>query len=106
MEAEVSSGLEDSLALEQAQRCLQCGITVPSVVFKPEDPKKQVVPWDPQKALELWQKRHPDSGEKLPDVFDNKRDVLEVPEGTYLRSRLHLKPENSDELMTYTTDDE
>lgn len=106
LEAEAYSGLEDSLALEQAQRCLQCGITVPSVVFKPEDSKKQVVPWDPQKALDLWQKRYPDNGEKLPDIFENKLDILEVPEGTYLRNRLHLKPENTGELMTYTTDDE
>jgi DMSO reductase iron-sulfur subunit len=106
LHAEGSSRLDDSLALKQAQRCLQCGITVPSVVFKPEDPKKQIVPWDPQRALELWQKRHPDNGEKLPDIFENISDVLEVPPGTYLRDRLHLKPANTEELMTYTTDDE
>lgn len=103
---EASSGLNDNLALEQAQHCLQCGITVPSVVFKPEDPKKQIVPWDPQKALKLWQKRHPENGETLPDVFESIADVIDVPEGVYLRSRLHLKPGNTEELMTYTTDDE
>jgi len=29
-------------------------ITKPAVVFKPADPKKQVIPWDSERALELW----------------------------------------------------
>ena len=104
--AEVEPGLEESLALEQAQRCLQCGVTVPSVVFKPEDPKRQIVPWDAQKALSLWQKRHPDNGESLPDVFEDIKDITEVPQSVYLRNKLVLKPENAEELLTYTTDEE
>lgn len=104
--SENSPGIDPEQAIEQAQRCLQCGLTIPSVVFKPDDPKKQVIPWDPEKALSLWQKRHPDSGEALTDIFENVTDVIDVPEGTYLRDRLHLKPKDSEELMTYTTDDE
>jgi DMSO reductase iron-sulfur subunit len=93
-------------AEQQARRCLQCGVTIPSVVFKPEDPKRQIVPWDGQKALALWQKRHPDNGEVLPDIFDDAADVTVVAEETYLRNRLELKPENSRELLDHTTDDE
>jgi hypothetical protein len=104
--AEVDPGLAPDIALELAGRCLQCGVTVPSVVFKPEDPKRQVIPWDAQKALALWQKRHPDIGEELPDVFTDAKDVTEVPEGTYLRSSLVLKPKDSKELLDHTTDDE
>jgi DMSO reductase iron-sulfur subunit len=104
--SEVSKGINPDLALEQAKRCLQCGITIPSVVFKPEDPKKQIVPWDYQKALKLWQKRHPDSGEDLPDIFEDISDLTDIDEDTYLRNRLVLKPENSEEMLKYTTDDE
>ena len=104
--SEVNASMPEELALEQAQRCLKCGITIPSVVFKPEDPKKQIVHWDSNKALALWQVRHPDSGEELPLVFKDVKDVTNVTENTYLRNRLVLKPENSEELMTYTTDDE
>ena len=104
--SEVSSGLEGEAAVEQAQRCLQCGLTIPSVVFKPEDPKKQIVPWDADKALALWQKRHADSGEPLPDVFEKSEDVTSVKDEVYLRNRLVLKPKNSEETMNYTTDDE
>jgi anaerobic dimethyl sulfoxide reductase subunit B len=84
----------------------QQGVTMPSAVIKPEDAKKQVVPWDAKKVLALWQKRHPDDGEALPDVFEDMEDVLKVPEGTYLRGKLHLKPKNREEMMKYTTDDE
>jgi heterodisulfide reductase subunit A len=103
---EVDSGLAPDIALELAGRCLQCGVTVPSVVFKPEDPKRQVIPWDAQKALALWQKRHPDNGEALPDVFTDMKDVMEVPEETYLRYSLILKPKDTKELLDHTTDDE
>jgi DMSO reductase iron-sulfur subunit len=93
-------------AEQQAGRCLQCGVTIPAVVFKPEDPRRQIVPWNAQKALALWQKRHPDNGEVLPDIFADIADVTDVTEDTYLRNRLELKPENNRELMDYTTDDE
>ena len=46
------------------------------MVFKREMPKKQIIPWDANKALELWQKRHSDTGEPLPDVFAIKDDSI------------------------------
>ena len=44
-------------------------ITGPAVVFKPSDPKRQIIPWNSDRALELWQKRDSSGGEPLPDVF-------------------------------------
>jgi anaerobic dimethyl sulfoxide reductase subunit B (iron-sulfur subunit) len=40
-------------------------ITKPAVVFKSADLKKQVIPWDPERAIELWQKRQPYGDEPL-----------------------------------------
>ncbi len=80
--------------------------TRPAVVFKPFDPPKTVVPWDSTRALELWQKRQPESGAPLPDVFERVPDVGEVPEGIVGRDRLVLKAGSSEALMYYTTDDE
>ncbi|MFC1861410.1 hypothetical protein ACFLYL_03975, partial [Chloroflexota bacterium] len=104
--AEVSLGFNDEMAVNLAGRCLNCGTTIPSVVFKRPDPKKKIVPWDADRALELWQKRHPDNGETLPDIFTDKSDVLQVPEGTYGRGELVLKPKTTEEKMFYTVDDE
>jgi DMSO reductase iron-sulfur subunit len=104
--SEVTGVIEEESAIEQAQRCLRCSLTIPSVVFKTEDLKKQIIPYDSNKALSLWKMRHPDSGETLPRVFEELEDVTDVPEDTYLRNKLVLKPKNSEEMMTYTTDDE
>ena len=81
-------------------------ITRPAAVFRPADPPTEVVPWDPQKALELWQKRQPDSGKSLPEVFREISDVTEAPTDIVGRNRLVLKARDSKELMYYTTDDE
>jgi len=81
-------------------------ITKPAVVFKPADPKKQVIPWDSNRALELWQKRQPHNGEPLPDIFTEISDVTQAPEAIVGRNRLVLKARNTKELMYYTTDNE
>ena len=81
-------------------------ITRPAVVFKPADPKKQVIPWDAERALELWQKRQPHADEPLPDIFTKKSDVTQVPEDIVGRNRLVLKAKSTEELMYYTTDNE
>lgn len=81
-------------------------ITNPSVVFKFPEPKKQIVPWDAVRALELWQKRHPDNGELIPDIFPEISDATRPAEGVVGRNRLVLKAKDTEELMYYTTDDE
>lgn len=81
-------------------------ITHPAVIFKPVDPKRRIVKWDASRALELWQKRAPEEGVILPDVFKNGSEVTRAPEEIVGRNRLVLKAKDSRELMYYTTDDE
>jgi anaerobic dimethyl sulfoxide reductase subunit B (iron-sulfur subunit) len=81
-------------------------ITRPAVVFKPVDPKKQIVPWDQHRALELWQKRNSPSGDLLPDVFSDIADVTQAPAAIVGRNKLALKAKSTEELMYYTMDDE
>jgi hypothetical protein len=81
-------------------------ITRPAVVFKPSDPKKQIISWDHERALELWSKRETSNGEPLPDVFSSKSDVTKAPHEIVGRNSLVLKAKSADELKYYTTDDE
>jgi NADPH-dependent glutamate synthase beta subunit-like oxidoreductase len=105
--AEVSCGFCEDTAKDQAERCLHCGSLVPSALIKREQPKKTIIPWNKNEALLLWSKRHPDSGEELPDVIDNIDEILREPDPQiFARSRLVLKPANSAEKLIYTTDDE
>jgi len=103
---EVNPGFDEETAIEQASRCVECGVTIPSVVIKSVDPKIQVVPWDSKRALELWQKRQPDSGEPLPDVFTDISDVTRDQADITGRNKLVLKAKSSKELMSRTMDDE
>jgi len=104
---EVDLGYDRDTAVEQAGRCLKCGTLMPSVVIRRETPKKQIVVWDALRALQLWQKRHPDTGESLPDVFIDVEEVIRQPEpGMIGRNKLVLKAKNSEEILFYTTDDE
>jgi len=81
-------------------------ITRPAVVFKPSDPKRPVISWDYEKALELWKKRETLSGEPLPDIFNSNSEVTKAPIEIVGRNKLVLKPKNVKELLYYTTDDE
>lgn len=78
----------------------------PSVVFKPEDEKCQVIPYDAHNALSLWQKRNQTGHDKLPDVFENAEDVINADPESIGRNKLVLKPKNVEQLMFFTTDDE
>ncbi len=81
-------------------------ISLPAVVFKPFEAKKQVVPWDAERALKLWQKRQPSDGKPLPDIFREISEVTQAPKEIVGRNKLVLKAKDSAELMYYTTDDE
>ena len=81
-------------------------LTRPAALWKPMDRKKQIVPWDGKKALQLWQKRHPDHGEELPPVFDDIDWVTRDSSDLVGRTRLILKLEKTEDRMFYTTDDE
>jgi NADPH-dependent glutamate synthase beta subunit-like oxidoreductase len=104
--SEVTPGFDAKTAEEQAGRCLRCGTTVPSVIFKAVDSKTMVIPWDARRALELWRKRWAENGESLADVFDDPSRVFEAPVDIVGRNRLLLKASNSEELLYFTTDDE
>lgn len=81
-------------------------ITKPAVVLKPADAKKMVVPWDADKALELWQKRQPERGQPLPDIFTAKTDITQPQQSIIGRHKLVLKAKSTAEQLYYTTDDE
>jgi anaerobic dimethyl sulfoxide reductase subunit B (iron-sulfur subunit) len=81
-------------------------VTRPAVVFKPRDAKKQLIHWDAQKALKLWQRRGPTAPPDLPPTFEDENAVTNPPPGLVGRDRLVLKPQTTCELMYYTMDDE
>jgi anaerobic dimethyl sulfoxide reductase subunit B (iron-sulfur subunit) len=74
--------------------------TKPAFIVKPHDEKKQLIPYDKDKALQLMQKR----GE-LGTVFDTVEDVTNVGEGVVPRNRLKMKHANAAELMAETRND-
>ena len=92
--------------LRQIEDMPRDSITKPAVVFKPADSKRQIVPWDSNRALELWQKRESHEDEPLPDAFLDISEVTRAPGEIVGRNKLVLKAKTSAELMYYTTDDE
>jgi anaerobic dimethyl sulfoxide reductase subunit B (iron-sulfur subunit) len=74
---------------------------MPAVVFKPKDAKKQYVPYDANKALLLLAKRDP-----LPAIYGSPSDVTDIPEGMVGRSKLVMKPRNTEEQINVTRNDE
>jgi hypothetical protein len=75
-------------------------------VFKPSDGKKQLVPYDADKALDLWQQRGPFAPADLPPTFTDKAAVTRPQTGIRGRERLVLKAKTAAELMAATQDDE
>ena len=81
-------------------------ITLPSVVFKPHDPKKAILPWDVKKAMEHWKERGPHALPDVPALFSSLEEFSRISPGIIGRDRLVLKAKNVDEFMYYTTDDD
>jgi anaerobic dimethyl sulfoxide reductase subunit B (iron-sulfur subunit) len=79
-------------------------ITNPSVAFKIREAKKTILPWDVQKATELWKKRGPYAPKDAPDLFADLEEITQVPPKTVGHDRLVLKARNVEEFMYYTTD--
>ena len=75
--------------------------TKPSVVFKPSTGKRQLVPYDAERALELLMSRDP-----LPPVFASPADVTEIPAGIIGRGELVIKHASAEDLMRRTRNDE
>ena len=91
---------------KQMEELPRNSMTKPAAIWKPMAPKRQIVPWDSMKALQLWQKRHPDDGGELPPVFDKVGDVTRDSGDIVGRSKLVLKPAQAEEKMAQTMDDE
>jgi len=74
--------------------------TTPAVLFRPIVPRKQLVPYDPNAAVPLLANR----GSSLPAAFDTLANITSDPNGIAVRQTLNIKPTNSADLMTATTD--
>jgi len=79
--------------------------TTPSIVFKPHDPKKTLVPYNVDEALSLLAKRE-GYGKVLPPAFASKDDVTQIPDGLLGHPKLIMKPKNLEELMRVTKVDD
>jgi len=73
----------------------------PSLVVKPADAKKQLVPYDPAKVLTLMAKRDP-----LPAVYTDPTLITNLPAGLVGRSKPVVKPANVGELVKSSQSDE
>ena len=93
--------------LKQLDEMPKAAITRPAAVFKPREGHTQIVPWDADQALSLWQKRQSETGTVLPDVIDDPTHITTAAQENRVgRNRLVLKAKNSAEFMYYTTDNE
>jgi anaerobic dimethyl sulfoxide reductase subunit B (iron-sulfur subunit) len=81
-------------------------IAQPAVIFKAQIPKKQIVPYDANKALALWQSRGPNAPADAPQVFADSRDVTDPQPGLIRRNKLVLHAQNNAELLYWTRHDE
>ncbi|MDO8637408.1 MAG: 4Fe-4S dicluster domain-containing protein [Dehalococcoidia bacterium] len=75
--------------------------TKPAVIFKPYTARKQLVPYNSEKALKLLMRRG-----SLPVVFNSVAEVTDIPEGIVGRDRLVIKPKSAEELMRRSRNDE
>lgn len=73
----------------------------PAVVFKASLPKKQLVPYDVNKALQINATRPVG-----PPFYSAASDVTEIPEGLITRNKLVIKAKNTEEFLHYTRDTE
>lgn len=74
--------------------------TSPSVVFKAQDQKTQVVPYDSNAALALLAARP--SG--LPQVFSQPSDATDLTSAVVTRGSLNMKPTSVEDFMHATAD--
>jgi len=77
-------------------------LTKPSLVVKPLEPKRKIVPYDSEKALRLMAERKPG----LPPVYTDIKAVIEIPEGLRGRDRPVIKPKSVEELLRTTKNDD
>jgi anaerobic dimethyl sulfoxide reductase subunit B (iron-sulfur subunit) len=81
-------------------------IASPAAVFKAQLPRKQIVPYDANKALDLWQQRGPFALPSEPPVFANKADVTDPQTNLVQKNKLVIKAKTNAELLYYTWSEE
>jgi len=74
----------------------------PAIIFKGQDAKKQLVPYDTNAALTLWAARP--SG--LPQVFSQPSDVTSIPAGLMTKNVLKMKAGSVAEVALRLADDQ
>jgi anaerobic dimethyl sulfoxide reductase subunit B (iron-sulfur subunit) len=79
-------------------------LSLPAIVFKPHDAKKQVILYDVNKGLDLLGKR--DALTPLPPLYTSRSDATDIPPGLIARQTLNMKPKNVAEAMQTTQHDE
>ncbi len=77
------------------------GITQPSALFRSRRKKRQLIPYNAEKALSLFMRRDP-----LPAVFSTLSDVTDIPAGLVGRGELVLKHTSAEEMLHLTRNDE
>jgi len=77
------------------------GSTRPAVLFKPAQEKRRLVPYDPQRALELLMMREP-----LPQIYGSPEEVTEIPPHLVGRDSLTIKHGSAAELLRATRNDD
>ncbi|MGV8083571.1 MAG: 4Fe-4S dicluster domain-containing protein [Coriobacteriia bacterium] len=73
----------------------------PAIIFKPMDERKNLVPYDSEKALQLLQVRG-----DMPNVFEDIRDVTDVPAGLVGYDRLVMKAASVAENLARSKNEE
>jgi anaerobic dimethyl sulfoxide reductase subunit B (iron-sulfur subunit) len=81
-------------------------ISQPAAVFKAQMPRKLIVPYDANRALQLWQQRGPTSDSNTPPVFQNAADITNPPDGLVLKNKPVFHYKSNAELIYRTTHDE
>jgi len=78
----------------------ESSIAKPAIIFKPREGRKDIIPYDVTRALDLLARR-----ENLPKVYDSPADVKDIPRGVVNTNKLVLKPKTREELMRTTKND-
>ncbi|MDR1183380.1 MAG: 4Fe-4S dicluster domain-containing protein [Coriobacteriales bacterium] len=76
--------------------------TRPSIVFKSVAPKRQLVPYDAERARSLFGQR----GDKLLPLYTDNSAVSDIEPGMVGKDRLDLKPATSEKILAATRSDE
>lgn len=75
--------------------------TNPSIVFRPVPERKQLIPYDVDRARELLGQR-----EGFAPLYESTEELTEVFDGLIGRDRLIMKPESVEQFMEVTRNDE